>query len=88
MREARTGRAIINESRYPHLVEVAVNTDKLGVELSRRILDFHRSRNIQVKHGRSITKEGKFYFRWCFSDLATALAFLGRFGGQLVTSQT
>ena len=70
---------------YPYLyvVELAVDTDKLNVELNRRMMHFHKSRNIQVRHGRRIVKETQVYFRWCFSDLATARAFIEQFGGEL-----
>ena len=33
---------------YRYIAELAVDTDKLNVELSRRMLHFHKSRNIQV----------------------------------------
>jgi hypothetical protein len=72
MGEPHTSKTTINESKYPHIVELAVDTDKLSVELSRRMLHFHKSRNIQVRHGRSIIRETQIYFRWCFSDSATA----------------
>ena len=68
---------------YPYVVELAVDTDKLNVELSRRMLHFHKSRNIQVRHGRRIMRETQIYFRWCFSDSATARAFTEQFGGEL-----
>jgi hypothetical protein len=50
------------------------------VELSRAMLDFHRSRNIQVRFGHAI----KNVCRWCFSDAATAEAFKEQFGGDYV----
>jgi hypothetical protein len=68
---------------YPYVVHLAVDTDKLNIELSRRMLHFHKSRNIQVRHGRRIVKETQVYFRWCFSDPATARAFIEQFGGEL-----
>jgi len=83
---------------YPYLyvVELAVDTDKLNVELNRRMLHFHKSRNIRVRHGRihksrniqvrrgrRIIRETQIYFRWCFSDSATARAFIEQFGGEL-----
>ena len=66
---------------YPYLyvVELAVDTDKLNVELNRRMLHFHKSR----RHGRRIIRETQIYFRWCFSDSATARAFIEQFGGEL-----
>jgi len=96
MGEPHTSRTIINESKYPYIVELAVDTDELSVELSRRMLHFHKSRNIQVRHGRihksrnirvrrgrRIIRETQIYFRWCFSDSATARAFIEQFGGEL-----
>jgi hypothetical protein len=75
MGEPHTSRTIINESKYPYIVELAVDTDdELSVELSRRMLHFHKSRNIQLRHGRRIIRETQIYFRWCFSDSATARA--------------
>ena len=68
-------KATANEREYPYIVEFVVAGDELDVELSRRIMDFHASRKIQVRHGRKIVREGEIYFRWCFSDLATARAF-------------
>jgi hypothetical protein len=52
-------------------------------ELTRQITTFHTSRNIRARHGRQITKENKIYFRWCFSDLTAAGAFIKRFGGTI-----
>jgi hypothetical protein len=70
---------------YPSacIVELAVDTGKLKVELSRRMLHFHKSRNIQVRYGRRIIRETQIYFRWCFSDSATARAFIEQFGGKM-----
>jgi hypothetical protein len=52
MRLGATGKAVTNESRYPYIVELIVADDKLDLEVSRRIMDFHRLRKIQVRHGR------------------------------------
>jgi hypothetical protein len=43
----------------------------------------HKSRNIQVRHGRNIRIETQIYFRWCFSDLETARSFVEQFGGTI-----
>jgi hypothetical protein len=75
-----TRKAAINESEYPHIVGVAAVEDQLDVESSRRIMDFHRSRKIQARHGRQIVRQGQVYFRWCFSDLAIARPFMEQFG--------
>jgi hypothetical protein len=68
---------------YPHIVEFVVAGDKLDVELSRRMMGFHMSRKIPARHGRRIVREGQIFFRWCFSDLATAWAFMEQFGGEV-----
>ncbi len=44
----------------------------LDVVLSRQIMEFHKSRRIQLPHERTIFKYGEIYYRWCFADLATA----------------
>jgi hypothetical protein len=82
MRQPPSGKAVANESKYPYIVELFVANDELDVELSRRMMDFHRSRKIQARHGRRIVREDKIYFRWCFSGLATAHAFMEQFGGE------
>jgi hypothetical protein len=75
-------KAITNEIRYPYIVEVAVVSDGLDVELCRRIMQFHKSRHIQLRYGRIITtKRGKIFYRWCFSDLLIARAFAEQFSG-------
>jgi len=86
MGEPYTGRAIINESKYPYIVAIAVVGKGLDIGLSRRIMDFHATRHVQPRHGRStIPKgEGKAYYRWRFSDLETAQSFVEQFGGTIV----
>ena len=80
----RVGKPLTNERQYPYIVELAVNGESLGVALSRRIIDFHRARQIQPRHGRcTILKEGQTHFRWCFSDLETAQSFVDQFGGTI-----
>jgi hypothetical protein len=74
----------MNETKFPHIVEIAVTSDELDLELSRRIMAFHKSRRIEPRNGRINVIEGQSYFRWCFSDLATALDFIDRCGGKLV----
>jgi hypothetical protein len=37
------GKTLRSESKYPYIVELAVGTDGLDVELSRRIMEFHKS---------------------------------------------
>jgi hypothetical protein len=80
------GKAAKNEREYPYVVEFVVAGDKLDVELSRRMMDFHRSRKIPARHGRRIVIKGQIFFRWCFSDLATADAFREQFGGEVAAA--
>src|SRR6516164_4862833 len=54
-------KALANETKYPYIVELVVADDKLDVELGRRIMNFHRSHKIQVRHGRTIVREGQSY---------------------------
>jgi hypothetical protein len=66
----RGGKGLTNERRYPYVVELGVSPDGMYVELSRRIINFHES-----------LRDEQNYYRWCFSDLATAHAFIEHFGG-------
>ena len=76
-------KAITNEARHPYIVEVAIVGDELNVQLGRRIMQFHQSQRIQPRYGRTLTtNRGKLY-RWCFSDLLVARAFMEQFGGDL-----
>jgi hypothetical protein len=77
----RTGRAVANESKYPFIVEVPVAANGLDVELSRQIVTFHKSHRIPPRFGRTGWRDEQRYYRWCFSDLATARAFVEQFGG-------
>ncbi len=78
---APTGKALANEAEYPNVVALAISGDGLGIELSCRIMEFHKARHIQPRHGRIICKEDQIYYRWCFSDGTTAHAFADQFGG-------
>ena len=75
-------KAVANESKYPNIVELRVPADGLDVALGRRIVNFHRSRHIHPHHGRAIIRQKQIFYRWCFSDLATARAFIDQFGGE------
>jgi hypothetical protein len=86
VRQPLSGKAVANESKYPHIVELVVADDILDLEVSRRMMDFHTSRKIQARHGRRIVREGQIYFRWCFPDSDMATAFKERFGGELTRS--
>ena len=57
----RAGRGTTNEIKHPYVVELSVVRDGLDVELSRRIMQFHKSRHIQLRHGRRLlTGEAEF----------------------------
>jgi hypothetical protein len=77
----RGGKATANERKYPFIVEVPVAANGLNVELNARIVAFHKSRRIQPRFGRTIWRNEQRYYRWCFSDLETARAFVVQFGG-------
>jgi hypothetical protein len=77
----REGKAVINEGKYPFIVEVAVAANGLDVELNNQIVGFHKSRRLLPKFGRMVFRDGQTYDRWCFSDLTTARAFVEHFGG-------
>jgi hypothetical protein len=75
------GKSVTNERTYPYLVELPIAAAGLDVALGRQIIEFHKSRHIQLRHGRRILRDGENCYRWCFADLMTALAFVERFGG-------
>ena len=79
----RSGKARTNERKYPYIVELSVPLTGLDIQLSRHIATFHKSRHIQVLYGRIVVRDGENYYRWCFSDLSLACAFLQQFGGEL-----
>ena len=68
---------------YPYIVELAVDTDKLNVELNRRMLHFHKSRNIQVRHGRRNYKRNQNLFSVVLFRLGDGSRFIEQFGGEL-----
>jgi hypothetical protein len=71
-----------NERKYPHVVELAVGSNGLDVKLNRQIVQFHKSRHIEPRHGRTIVMRSGFIYRWCFDDLLVAHAFVEQFGGE------
>ena len=76
-------KAVGNERKYPYIAELLATVRGLDVALNRRIVQFHKTRQVQPRHGRTILKEGRSYYRWCFSDLQMAHAFIEQFGGSL-----
>jgi len=79
--KTRSYRTLTNERKYPFTVELAITGEELELALNRRIFDFHNRRHIRMRHGRTISRNGKKHYRWCFSDIATARAFAEQFGG-------
>jgi hypothetical protein len=79
--DRRSGKALANERNCPFIVEVPVAANGLDVELNRQIGSFHKLRGIAPQFGRTIWRDQKCYYRWCFSDLAIARAFVEQFGG-------
>ena len=76
----RFGKAFANENKFPFVVELPVAASGLDVELNRQIVGFHKSRRIPPRFGRTILRGEQSYYRWCFSDLETARAFVEQFG--------
>jgi hypothetical protein len=71
-----------NEINHPYVIEVAIVSDGLDIELSRQIMQFHKSRHLSLRYGRRLTSSrGKIHYGWCFSDLLIARAFAEQFGG-------
>jgi hypothetical protein len=81
MSSDRPGKAAANERKYPFIVEVPVAANGLDVELNRQIVAFHQSRGTPARFGRTVWRNEQRYYRWCFSDLETARAFVEQFGG-------
>jgi hypothetical protein len=75
-------KAASNEIKHSYVVELAVASVGLDVKLSRAIVQFHKSRQIQPCHGRIIVRRSGLNYRWCFDDLLTAHAFVEEFGGK------
>jgi hypothetical protein len=75
------GKAAANETKHPFVIEVPVTAKGLDVKLNGQIIGFHKSRRIPLRFGRPVWRSRQHYYRWCFSDLATARAFVGQFGG-------
>ena len=78
----RISKAVRNENEFPYIIQLAVVADKLEAELGRRIVQFHKLRHIEPRHGRRMFQQGKVFYRWCFFDLSTAHAFVEQFGGE------
>ena len=83
----RVGKPLTNERTHPYCVDISVAAVGLDVPLNRQIINFHKSRHLQLRNGRIILRGGESYYRWCFADLMTALAFVEQFGGALYEQQ-
>jgi hypothetical protein len=77
------GKAALNETEHPYVIELEVASDGLDVILSRRIVQFHESRHVQLQYGRTIVRQGGLICRWCFDDLSIASDFVKEFNGKL-----
>jgi hypothetical protein len=64
------------QTRGGHIVELAVGKHGLDVGLGRRIMHFHNSRHVKPRHGHIVLKKDQTSYRWCFSNLTTAHAFI------------
>jgi len=76
-------KAAANERKYPYAVSLAIAEEPLDLALIRQIIEFHKARHIEPRHGRTTDRNGEVFYRWCFSDLHTARGFIERFGGKL-----
>jgi hypothetical protein len=83
MRQFPKPKVLANETKYPNIVELTFTADGLQFEFNRRIVEFHKCRHIQPRHGRQIIRGNQTYSRWCFADLGTACDFIEQFGGAL-----
>jgi hypothetical protein len=86
MRKPFVERSITNEIKYPNIVELEVPSEGLDIELTRNVIRFHKSRQIEPRLRRIAVRNKQIYYRWCFSDLMTASAFHEKFGGTLSLS--
>jgi hypothetical protein len=59
-------KAVRNETKYPYIAELPVSVGGLNVELSRRIFQFHKTRHVQPRHGRTILTERQHYYAGAF----------------------
>jgi hypothetical protein len=81
-------KASTNEINHPYIVEIAVVSDGLNIELGRRIMQFHKSRHVELRYGRRVKlRGGQIHYGWCFSDLLIARAFAEQFGGEFRESR-
>src|SRR5262249_60818422 len=75
---------LTNERTHPYFVDIPVAAVGLDVALSRQIMKFHKSRQLQLRHGRTKSRGGENYYRWCLADLMTARPVVEQFGGRVV----
>jgi hypothetical protein len=59
MRQISSGKAATNEQEYPCIVAIAIAGKGLDIGLSRRIIVFHKTRHIELRHGRSTIPRGE-----------------------------
>src|SRR5262249_61386714 len=54
---------LTNERTHPYFVDIPVAALGLDVALSRQIMNFHKSRQLQLRHGRTNSRGGEHYYR-------------------------
>jgi hypothetical protein len=83
LRKSRSLTVAVKRERMRENIPTSSNCQSpvtgLDIQLSRQITTFHKSRHIQVRqvrYGRIVARDGENHYRWCFSDLLIARAFL------------
>src|SRR5262249_16091770 len=73
------------ERTHASVVDMPVAGVGVDVGLRRQIMNFHKSRQLQLRHGRTNSRGSVTHYRWCFADSTTAHAFVEQFGGAFST---
>jgi hypothetical protein len=72
------------EKAFPYIVEQIVPLGGFGKKLDD-MYEWHSARGIEAMRGHGWRdKSGRFYVRWCFSNLINAGDFARQFGGSVV----
>ena len=67
------------EHEFPHIVELAMPRGGLDASLSRKVAQFHSTRDIPLRFGRTRLQHGQLFCRYCFSDPRLAETFRVQF---------
>ncbi len=70
------------ERECPYIVELVVPKSGLDASLSREVTRFHSARNIPLRFGRTRQRNGRLFFRYCFSDPRLAETFRAQFADE------